>query len=550
MKVTSHMIFLTGALFAVGCILVAAGFCQDNTTNAGAHRENTSQDDENEPTIAGKAQSRVGPQDGVIRFKTMRFKRGVSIGDPVTTDCTTRCHIDYPFTASDQVRFRHSNHRLEQGFQCTLCHSAYPLTDARHGQLTMTRAGCRSCHHDSRRFTECKTCHESVTRPLSLNGVPFDHQVHVAKGIALACSDCHSDTAAPRKMDPDITCQSCHHIESVKPDCKSCHGKALESGRPSDIKGFDHGHHASSDHLRMGCKACHLPKVRFGVPETLDCDTCHHGGKNKDPENRIKCIICHDPQEIRVSRAGPRRLPFHHLKHVSAGIACDSCHDETMHVNNVPADERGGKVSVGFLNPGDGGMRRMDCGGCHHQRDEGCTACHVDPLRFTRYQELLPGGNRTPFRHDLHARYGRCDQCHGKGKEIRIDFEKIDCAVCHHYGADTGCGVCHHNVETIRMGTSPCPPGFHPEPMQGILACADCHPFDAEAPHGLEPGTAACTRCHPASYGDLVRARLELLEKGDPLGSGLSPSVRIHHFEAFKSASPRRKRDAEKETPR
>ncbi len=114
-----------------------------------------------------------------LESRGMAFKKGVAIGKAVFEDCTTRCHIDFPF--KEAGRFSHSVHAPTFGFKCVLCHKSDPLPSEDHGKIALQKGGCRSCHHDPNRFPSCQTCHEPVDRTFRYKEVPFDHKIHTSK---------------------------------------------------------------------------------------------------------------------------------------------------------------------------------------------------------------------------------------------------------------------------------------------------------------------------------------------------------------------------------
>lgn len=165
-------------------------------------------------------------------------------------------------------------------------------------------------------------CHASRLlegRVVAKTGIHFDHRPHLTekrRGRQLRCVSCHSQVMVGS------------HIEVTYTACYLCHFKGQGVGR--DLKPIG------------GCTGCHaVPKKEFNiggatyrhaefVGRGVACQSCHRdvvrgeGGANRD-----RCVTCHNtPETLKMYDD----IPLLHDKHVTGkNIACIHCHEEITH---------------------------------------------------------------------------------------------------------------------------------------------------------------------------------------------------------------------------
>jgi len=444
----------------------------------------------------------------------IEFNKKVSIGDPIRTDCTVRCHIDFPFS-KEKNKFHHSSHSPRKGFKCVLCHDSTELPDPNHGKLKLTQNDCFSCHHLEKRFSSCKLCHKPVNKKVIIMNMSFDHMKHSSSTATISCEDCHLRIDHTDRLKDSLTCLPCHHVEPAPTGCKSCHENAYVPKMSDKYEGFNHGMHVKSEYMDDGCWSCHVKDYKFSKPTEMACAKCHHSTKQGIGP---KCVVCHEIDTITVSNQKRDNLPFSHKNHASANLECNECHD---------TDER--------CSPAKG----ADCGRCHHQVDDGCRKCHTLKLYFNKKFPNSTGGRKLTFQHSVHEQNLNCTICHPKGENIRHGMSSINCADCHHHsGHGPTCVNCHSIIEEIRAGRIPGMEKGNADPMYGIVSCKECHLFSASYHRSLSDGRQSCSRCHTEDYTQILSQMREILHnelnevemKSDGKESLFTISQGMHNF--------------------
>jgi hypothetical protein len=140
---------------------------------------------------------------------------------------------------------------------------------------------------------------------------------------------------------------------------------------------YSHRLHAGT--MKIPCQYCHTGVSRSrkaGVPAVETCMNCHRVAKTDSAVIRELTAIYESgrPLEWRRVHALPDHVYFDHRPHVSAGIACQTCHGEIQNMEVVSQ----------YMS-----MRMGNCLGCHRQAHdavapdskiergpEHCNACH------------------------------------------------------------------------------------------------------------------------------------------------------------------------------
>lgn len=301
---------------------------------------------------------------------------------------------------------------------------------------------------------------------------------------------------------------------------------------------FSHRVHAEQE---LACTDCHLNAETGdepGLPGAGACKLCHAElDKDKPPERRVESLFEGKKfKAVAQSTLGPEYV-FPHLRHVTAGLECASCHDAVS--KNDDALQ---------LSP----ARMDDCVRCHTERDvtNECVACHPtisanqkpashDALWTRRHggecrADSADGSNRCELCH----KETDCSSCHqtnapenhtnqwrrvGHGLSASLDRES--CATCHqpsscvschadskprshsaNFGAprDNHCLTCHEPLQG--EGCAACHTGTPshalatPKPANHTPAmnCRQCHqPGSIQPPMPHVDDGSNCNRCHP-----------------------------------------------------
>ena len=123
----------------------------------------------------------------------------------VPAECNS-CHFSVEVTKKViyGTEFSHKKHVIDHKHSCKTCHS----NERRHGELTMTKSNCASCHHNEN-TENCSTCH-------ALQYSIYSGTLDKSK----------FPTIEPDIMfEAEVECIACHNYEinnSVVPTAKSC----------------------------------------------------------------------------------------------------------------------------------------------------------------------------------------------------------------------------------------------------------------------------------------------------------------------------------------
>lgn len=198
-------------------------------------------------------------------------------------------------------------HQRHDELPCRGCHGA----GAAH-RTTRVRApaDCAACHHDPGRGLSCARCHRAdgipaertvrlsftlqVADTARTRDVTFRHDVHVATGSGVACTECHGTAVTLARNRECGSCHASHH--SDRTNCVNCHAP------PKD------GAHDASVHLTCAGSACHASsKAPAPTLSRATCLFCHADQRDHEPEG--SCAGCH-----RIPGAQGRAGTGHALK--------------------------------------------------------------------------------------------------------------------------------------------------------------------------------------------------------------------------------------------
>jgi len=355
------------------------------------------------------------------------------------------------------------------------------------------------------------------------------------------CLDCHTEKRKHYKTGASSTttsylfetppnCYSCHSNvyeheskESKWTQCTDCHSSGIESWKAL-TKRMPFNHNKQTDyrlegrHEKVACAECHQPDEKmkrvttFAPLDFKQCTDCHydiHEGKYG-----TECQTCHSvyrdwsdlqltKSQTKDSKSGKKAsINFDHgktkfpLKGYHEAVTCESCH------YNVD----------GTFTFKEGSSAFDECSDCHGKahgdqfKDQKCTDCHSENLRFTNSTYNLAQHNQTKFPLDGKHQVIDCQKCHFSGQYEQLP--SAECSDCHRNvhperQIDKSCSFCHvttdfswiqfdHNKNTNFNLT-----GEHRE-----VACLSCHvdqvfknmPASNEKPN--------CQMCHADPHGD------------------------------------------------
>ncbi len=400
------------------------------------------------------------------------------------------CHVAsgwHPIRSNPEFDHNKTNYPLRgmhQKVSCTQCHLSPVFTDV--------GKNCADCHADihRRKFgADCAQCHTVRGWQVSLSSIK-EHQNRfplLGAHAAVECEACHKGAAVGQ-------------FQGLSTDCLTCHLSAFQKTTNPSHATLNFPSTCQSCHMVdswLGAKFDHLKFTGYaltGAHATLDCISCHVGGKYRGTPT--DCYTCHI-KDFTNTKNPP---------HPQAGIptTCATCHTTAAW---APASFDHSKTTF----PLTGAHVTVTCTSCHINGNytatpTDCLACHVKDYNATKNPNHVQGGIPTT-----------CVVCHTTTawQPASFDHNKtpfpltgahvtVPCTTCHINGnytsTPTDCYSCHTKDYT---GTS-----NPPHASTGIpTTCAVCHNTTAWQPATFDhsktvfPLTGAhvsvpCTTCH------------------------------------------------------
>ena len=379
---------------------------------------------------------------------------------------------------------------------CGKCHSLFD----KDRQTTL----CRDCHKDINRdlvrkvrfhgqsdavsTTECRSCHtDHIGRSVDITGLnrtTFDHELTqfslAGQHQTVSCDSCHDNDKAFR--DTTHECIDCHadddvHQDALGDSCGDCHN--AKQWKDSEFIHDETEFPLEGAHGDASCDSCH-PDNRY-IDTPLECNDCHriddvHGGQQGS-----ECSTCHEPRkwsEVTFDHGGETDFSLHG-EHKS--IACESCHNDTLDIDN----------------------QDLDCHTCHAKNDihrerfgTGCDQCHTE----SEWDDpTFVHDNDTDYHLTGSHKNVSCESCHQSA--VVADAPVRDCIDCHQsddvHKGDQGnnCARCHNDdrwPEKIRFDHD-----LTNFPLIGLHAALPC-----EACHLSGEFQQANTECHGCHASD------------------------------------------------
>ena len=398
-------------------------------------------------------QSQAAPQNQSGNTKNTRSPHG-----PLNIPCQN-CHT---FTGWKPIRnvpeFDHGRTRfplrgMHRSVSCTQCHTSPIFTNVGHK--------CADCHADIHRRqmgAECEQCHNVQGWATSVKSVR-DHQNRfplLGAHALVECDSCHKNAAVGR-------------FEGLTTDCVGCHVSSYMNTK-------------SPDHRALGfptaCQQCHTTMdtwqgAKFdhnltgfaltGAHATLDCASCHVGGKFHGTS--ANCISCH--QKDFNATTNPN--------HVASGFptTCQQCHSTTTWVG-AKFDHT---AMTGFALTG--AHITLTCNQCHTNGQfkgtpSNCVGCHQTDFNNTKNPNHVAAGFPTT-----------CSQCHNSttwsgaqfdhattGFPLTGAHQSLVCSQCHvngqYKGTPATCVSCHQADFNMTTNPNHVSAGFP-------TTCQQCH---------------------------------------------------------------------------
>ncbi|MEK7388345.1 MAG: cytochrome c3 family protein [Elusimicrobiota bacterium] len=273
--------------------------------------------------------------------------------------------------AKTGIIFDHRPHledkRRGRQLRCVSCHSQVMVGS----HIEVTYDACFLCHfkgqgegRDLKPIGGCTGCHAIPKKEFNIGGATYRHAEFVGRGVS--CQSCHRDVVRGEGAAPRDRCVTCHNT-------------------PETLKMYDdiallHEKHVT--HKNIACIHCHQ-EIRHGFADS--------GGRlppikgEAVPGAAVEAAAAKGPQPISA------HLP-------SPSFDCGLCHKD-KHAGEI--DFYSGRVKALGLPeiPSPMFLARVDCSGCHYQKDAGAkSASGVSEVTFV-------AGDRA------------CVRCHGSKYE-------------------------------------------------------------------------------------------------------------------------------------
>ena len=132
---------------------------------------------------------------------------------------------------------------------------------------------------------------------------------------------------------------------------------------------FPHDVHAGQN--QIDCQYCHFSAERSmsaGIPPVATCMGCHAFVAGSENPGEIEILRGYAEREEAIPWNRIYKVPDHvqfpHMRHISAGVECASCHGNVQEIGVI--EEVSQPLTMGF------------CVGCHIERgaSRDCTVCH------------------------------------------------------------------------------------------------------------------------------------------------------------------------------
>lgn len=495
--------------------------------------------------------------------------------------CHPDSELEKPVEWTRGIQFDHRGHRDGKSrgidLRCVSCHSRI----VRDKHMTVTRESCYLCHFKDMpkgvAVAGCK-CHGTPERRVDHKGFTVDHEQFTAVGML--CADCHLDVTRGNgdvkeqhchqchlqrdvaeydrsaihgihAAEHDISCDSCHDpieheqvemVNTLEVSCAGCHERThspqLDMYMGVGAKGVD----PLSDVMfkaQVGCDGCHRDR-RQGPESTLErvsfptrkaCLDCHGEGYDVMLDRwqallqSARRSIADKLEQVALSEENlePGKADFFRpfLERARYNLTfLDQGHGE----HNILYAER---ILVAIQSDIDEAVKVLDPDA--HPPDvlefekttitADCTShCHrnMEKTLTVRHQGLDLSHRDHIYKHDL-----QCAHCHDNDKKHgTVRLQKSQCIHCHHTQQTAECGeTCHRKQATFLAGDGGMGVPLTPDPMDGEVACDECHQ-DLDSGHDPDAIDTACVDCHEDTYtGMAVKWQKALDSRLDALRS-------------------------------
>ena len=406
----------------------------------------------------------------------------------------------------DHNKTRYPLRGMHEKVSCTQCHVKPVFTDV--------GRNCSDCHADihRRKFgADCAQCHSVLGWQVSLKTIK-EHENRfplIGAHAAVECEACHKGAAVGQYQGLSTDCTTCHFKDfkaATNPShtalnfpstCQSCHSADTWLGAKFDHLKFT-GYALTGAHATLDCVSCHIGGKYQGTP--TDCYSCHtkdYNGTNNPPHAKAglptTCSTCHTTASWQPASFDHSKTPFP-LTGAHVSVPCTNCH-----------------IGGNFTST------PTDCYACHTKDYNGttnpnhvqagiptsCVMCHTtsawQPANFDHSKTVFPLTG-------AHVNVA-CNSCHVGGK---FAGTPTDCVSCHikdyngtnnpnhaQSGIPTTCAVCHNTTAWQPATFDHSKTAF---PLTGAhvsVPCATCH-----VNNNYTTLPTDCYGCHKTDYNN------------------------------------------------
>jgi cytochrome b subunit of formate dehydrogenase len=385
---------------------------------------------------------------------------------------------------------------------CLACHSDPSLSTDRKGKSVSLHVDPATLAGSVHKDLGCTDCHA---------GFNAEELLYKKKIDAVACADCHSDTAEKHPFHAGLATPA--PGKAALPSCRQCHGS--HDVVPVRSEKFRY----STDHPVESCGACHRQVARTFAA------SAHGKALETQAKGAPGCLSCHNHPLTKGGWKGDEAS----LK-IAQEKVCLSCHLDDPNVK-ARMGPRAGFIAAyeksvhgaALLAGNSAAANCVDCHGSHEMRQgmdpearvnkshipETCAKCHA--AEAEKYGESI---------HAAAVRRGNpdapvCTDCHGE-HDILFHSDPRSPVAARNVSSQV-CSPCHSSVKLSEKYGIPSDrartfaDSFHGLAIRGggtveVANCASCHgahdiKASAEPTSSVNKANLAvtCGRCHPGA---------------------------------------------------
>lgn len=384
--------------------------------------------------------------------------------------------------------------------QCTVCHQATSVTDARevHGQPRMDEVHraltgyawspkvCVGCHTDGTK--------ESALKTLNHTWFPIGSgTTHALKANAgqLECASCHTTPGDYTKA--KVACLTCHQLKDDQDGkgSREVHSQPRLTDKHVGVAGYAYDSGSCLGCHPQGQKTGAINHTQFPIAmgtkhQNIACGTCHLGTGPKTDLTQLACLGCHQ-QTVNLN---PTVAQIHNgvPNFVAASASCYGCHPKSEKVGPMehskffPIAAGSKHGSAAYL--AKVGPTETSCSACHASRvdrtQEKCAECHasVNPTLATAHSRVRDYVNASKD----------CKACHADSQLYRLTSHGAFSAT--HEGST--CRECHSNLQAC-LANATCSASSQVTGGRNTLVTTATR---VDKPWAVDFKQYACLKCH------------------------------------------------------